>query len=396
MAPERVLRTEPDTLPLHTNQAVSEQYNAALKAEEILAESRSYSQTKLPEVRLNRLLANRAESAETLVWAQKVINELEALGPNATPEQVAELAEFKAIKERNLGALKDFDRAIKKNSKAGPLFIDMVAKAEGNSLLDSLKVKDQLDKWDTRPSMIKEDIEPEILKDMLGKIKGRAMDGLAFFAHMVPEEMMGGLKAVKIKLKDRGEWDEKTKTVYLEPGGYRTEQLMAHEMTHALEDASPEVLANSKKFLLKRAKERKAVVGTHRGMTKDEETLIGEDKKPILGKGQEEAGTNAYAGKLYITRWLKDGLTAEELEHPAYSDAIYATEVMTIGIEKLMTDHVKFAKEDPEWFRFVIANFRGKYVDNETLAAAEAAKASAAATAPKHGPRMIKIRWGEG
>jgi len=43
---------------------------------------------------------------------------------------------------------------------------------------------------------------------------------------------------------------------------------------------------------------------------------------------------------------------------------------MTMGVQKLYSEPVAFAEEDPEWFRFTVANMRGEYVDDRILARA--------------------------
>lgn len=39
---------------------------------------------------------------------------------------------------------------------------------------------------------------------------------------------------------------------------------------------------------------------------------------------------------------------------------MYATEILSCGIERVLTDAARFAEEDPEYFAFTIRTLRGE------------------------------------
>lgn len=123
--------------------------------------------------------------------------------------------------------------------------------------------------------------------------------------------------------------------VYLNSNETRT---AIHEYMHFLEARNPEMLFNSLAFLEKRTKGEKA-----------------ESLKKITGnsayKGEyakKDGFFDPYCGKIYAT----DGLNTTALST--------ASEIMSMGVEKLFTNPKEFAKLDREYFDFVIANLRGE------------------------------------
>lgn len=102
-----------------------------------------------------------------------------------------------------------------------------------------------------------------------------------------------------------------------------------HESMHWLEEVNPEMLANSMAFLEYRTKGE-----TPKALK--ELTGIKEYKPNEIAK--PDKFFNAYCGKIY-----KD-----------------ATEIMSMGIQRLFEEPKKFMEEDKEYFDFVIANLQGK------------------------------------
>jgi hypothetical protein len=102
---------------------------------------------------------------------------------------------------------------------------------------------------------------------------------------------------------------------------------VAHEITHAIEIANKDVLQKSNAFLKKRANGQKL---------KSLKKLTGIDYKRYEMTYEDEwekRGGNVYSGKYY-------------------NDA--ATEILTMGIERLHADPLKFYRSDPGYFEFVV------------------------------------------
>jgi hypothetical protein len=120
--------------------------------------------------------------------------------------------------------------------------------------------------------------------------------------------------------------DSQLKKVYINKK-FTDASVVAHEITHVIESNTKTITAASRGFLIKRAN--------------------GESAKPLkrLAPG---LGYKANE-KAFKDKW-------EELGGDVYTGKIYsnATEILTMGIERLHKDPVKFYQTDPEYFEFVI------------------------------------------
>jgi hypothetical protein len=119
------------------------------------------------------------------------------------------------------------------------------------------------------------------------------------------------------------------------PSGEPT-HVMVHELGHHVDNSTPGVLAASVTFVKMRAGEEKNKPMTDfSGGYKPHEVGVDDDFAKAFG-GDKERGR--YAGKDY---------------HGKY------TEVVSMGLEQLHRDPVKFAKDDPEYFNFVMGALHG-------------------------------------
>ncbi len=102
--------------------------------------------------------------------------------------------------------------------------------------------------------------------------------------------------------------------------------VILHEITHAVEYARPDIIRKTQAFLKQRADgeapQKLKVLTGQRGYRDDE--IAYKDK------WVEKGGSN-YMGKIYYN----------------------ATELLTMGIERLLKDPVDFYKKDPEYFEFL-------------------------------------------
>lgn len=104
--------------------------------------------------------------------------------------------------------------------------------------------------------------------------------------------------------------------------------VVAHEVTHATEQQNSELLKKAREFLMKRANGEKP-----------------QKLRKLTGNKQYKVQEIAYKDK-----WV-------DLGGDVYSGKDYgerATEILTMGIERLHADPIKFYRSDPEYFEFVV------------------------------------------
>jgi hypothetical protein len=125
----------------------------------------------------------------------------------------------------------------------------------------------------------------------------------------------------------------------------------AHEIMHGIEVQNPAVLNAAANFLLERRRAGKF------GLPEQPQSLRSLTGLPY--SGSEIAieddwiarGGRVYAGKVYLKPGRSSVLSTAD--GPAASD-LAATEVLTIGIERLLADPIDFYQRDPEWFHFMV------------------------------------------
>lgn len=167
-------------------------------------------------------------------------------------------------------------------------------------------------------------------------------EGIYHFRQLVSNSIIAEPN-VKIKAEGiyRPHYDPKTKTAVLskaakgEPGFPD----VIHELGHWVEHTNPDVKAKAVTFWQNRTgfeKDHNKIAPYESG------TLLHQDKFP-----------ESYSGKIYV-----DHKKAKETGSVVGS--INHTEIVSMGVEKMYTDPVKFAKEDPDYFAFTYDLLRGK------------------------------------
>lgn len=104
--------------------------------------------------------------------------------------------------------------------------------------------------------------------------------------------------------------------------------VVAHEVTHGTEQQNSELLKKAREFLMKRANGEKP-----------------QKLRKLTGNKRYKVDEIAYKDK-----WV-------DLGGDVYSGKDYgerATEILTMGIERLHADPIKFYRSDPEYFEFVV------------------------------------------
>ena len=146
-------------------------------------------------------------------------------------------------------------------------------------------------------------------------------------------------------------------TVYLSTN-FRSDS-PAHEAVHGLELSNPELNARSIDFLVKR------------GGNEEPQPLY--KLTGISGYGADEyafkdsfveKGNDAYCGKAYANR--EQGGFGKKKQRDVFmalsteekKQRIRTTDLLTMGVERVINDAAKFAREDPEYFKFVLTTLR--------------------------------------
>jgi len=133
----------------------------------------------------------------------------------------------------------------------------------------------------------------------------------------------------------RGEYKPGLSTAYVRPGAVGN---TVHELAHHIECSDPEILAECRAFLKSRMKPSEQpqklskLTGDRR--YKPKEVAIEDD---WVAKGN-----SVYCGKIY----------------GASADSAPYTEVLTMGLERMYSDPAKFAKDDPDYFQFILKVLR--------------------------------------
>ncbi len=139
----------------------------------------------------------------------------------------------------------------------------------------------------------------------------------------------------------------------------QTASVVAHEITHVTEYRDPATLQASRDFLRSRVGRKevpKKLTTIYPGYNYDSWEITIEDD-------WAKKGGDAYSGKLYFPG-IKDAKIRKLWVEAMKADAAqafghnYATEVLTIGMERLIEDPVAFAVFDPDYFQFTVSTLQ--------------------------------------
>jgi hypothetical protein len=110
-----------------------------------------------------------------------------------------------------------------------------------------------------------------------------------------------------------------------------------HELAHHIECSDPEILRETKDFIRSRIQpgEMPQYLNKLTGTKRYGDAIAYEDR-------WAELGGSPYAGRVYF----------------GSLEAAQATEVLSMGLQRLYEDPVGFAKQDPEYFRFILSVLR--------------------------------------
>lgn len=150
------------------------------------------------------------------------------------------------------------------------------------------------------------------------------------------ERMVHRSRRVSYRVKThqgRGEFDPVTMTAHIRPDEVG---LALHEITHGIEFGDTDILRATRSFLKSRMKAGEVPLPLSR--------LTGDGRYYSYEVAIEDEwvskGGTVYSGKVY--------------SHDGSVDNAYATEILTIGVERLYENPMKFAASDPDYFDFVV------------------------------------------
>jgi hypothetical protein len=189
------------------------------------------------------------------------------------------------------------------------------------------------------PQNLRHQVDPAKLK-AAAVVSTAASDGLSNALRFIHKKIMPKDTVCvdeETRSGSRSNYSPTTKRIRLRAG--ESASTMAHELMHWLEDRRPAIMSKSQAFLLKRA-----ATGGPLVQLKVLQPWAGYGDSEITWPDQwEQRGGDPYMGKRYAD---------------ANGD-LYATEILSMGIERLIKNPLDFAHQDPEYFDYVVNTLRG-------------------------------------
>lgn len=199
--------------------------------------------------------------------------------------------------------------------------------------------------------------QPDIVAQMSKESQAKVQDGIAAFKSLVEHgdewgdyigKRFKANQAVPVSYAPGGRsFFNAYSGVHM---GTSNPAIVVHELGHAWEASSYDVHKHAVGFLAKRTQDFKA---------KKLKTLV-----PGSGYGDKEWATDDHFKDAYAGKWYTHGalgsidqkeLRAELRNKPDLyvSTVIHATEIVSMGLEQMYTDPLRFARDDPEYFDFI-------------------------------------------
>jgi len=170
--------------------------------------------------------------------------------------------------------------------------------------------------------------------------KSTWQSGIDTFKRLVGVPLEGKTVTVKAGGRGRASYDNKG-GIHLAPGNGAP--VVVHELGHWLEDMSPEVHRKAIDFLERRANGEKSI--SLRAAT----GLRGYGRREIAWR---DKFSDPYVGKIY----RKQFVGADDDKYAA----LYASEVVSMGLQWYVERAAEFAAEDPDFFDFIFDLVRGR------------------------------------
>lgn len=302
----------------------------------------------------------RLTDEEYIVQFQNALNQAKTTVDelNAKKKEVpkcpnrGDFEEYEDYREASLAYMKEVNEAIDYNVELDKLIIQ--ANANALALPETERASLSIE-WRTK----KIDESREWNASKLTATKERGNFALSELNKLVsknvqPDEMKN-VKFYVTKQRScyKNEKHKNGNAVYINARCHNS-SVFAHEVMHWLENNNKTIGEKAAAFLLRRAESDSRLV------------KVGSDGCEFAYKDTfEEKGTIDYAGKIYFEGLTKasrlgDFKNFSSLTRSEKASKINATEILSCGIERVLTDSARFAKEDPEYFAFTIRTLRGE------------------------------------
>lgn len=190
------------------------------------------------------------------------------------------------------------------------------------------------------PHAVKIDSRQRVSEDKPRKLASNVRDGLDLATALVsPAKLPASLGISLIKGSDS--------RAFALPGAMQVSDLdtpstIAHELAHVIEFAHPDILRKSAAFLHDRAQGARPVslksLYPEQGYRPQEKTFEDDWTK---------RGGHAYTGKLYVTSYQPS------MSKDAFAAGSTSTEILSMGIQRMLESPVNFQRQDPEFYNFI-------------------------------------------
>lgn len=190
------------------------------------------------------------------------------------------------------------------------------------------------------PHAVKIDSRHRVSEDKPRKLAPNVRSGLDLAAAIVsPSKLPASLGVCMVK--------GSAARSYALPGAMRvtdtdTPSTIAHELAHVIEFSRPDILRKSAEFLHERAQGagpvRLSSLYPGHGFRDNEITLEDDWAK---------RGGHAYTGKIYMRGYHSS------MSKNKFADGAEGTEILSMGIQRMLESPVDFQRQDPEFYNFI-------------------------------------------
>lgn len=274
--------------------------------------------------------------------------------PHSTAEEARQklLALEKDVREK-WEKIKDLEQKLKDRWRMDPAERDKIPREQWQQMKQDLQaLRESLRKGENLEAHMAISLPKDQRADIRGRREGRytkntkeAVDNATEFLGRIMHEKKAAKTPFKVASIDGRAhykyWANRAMIPNLEKHSlYYSTQTAVHEIMHHFEYRNPEILDAARAFLLKRKKPDEKI-----RKLKSFYPNHGYKNHEVAFRDEwEERGGNIYQGKVY-------GPDARIETTPF-------TEVMTMGVERLYTDPVGFAYQDPDYFNFIISTLQ--------------------------------------
>ena len=190
------------------------------------------------------------------------------------------------------------------------------------------------------PSSVIIDSHLRIKADKPRKLSPNIRKGLDLVTSIVPADKLPsglGLQIVKNNSLRAFQLDGNIKI-----SDQHAPSVVAHELAHAIEFSNPDVLRKSAAFLYDRGEGMPA-----KSLSKLEPGVKYKSVEKALEDKWKERGGRAYIGKVYVRGYHS------EMKREDFVANVQGSEILSMGIQRLLEDPVRFRQQDPDYFNFI-------------------------------------------